>query len=62
MSVLIWIQTVDTLLMFMKEVLEEVNFEKKISRRQQKHEKLPSMQRVNKNCYEIAHFMPIQPC
>ena len=35
----------DTLIVFLKEFFEKVNF-KKISRRHQKHEKLPSMQRV----------------
>ena len=35
-----------TLIVFLKEFFEKVNFEK-VSRRQQKPEKLPSMQRVN---------------
>ena len=39
-------QNCDTLILFLKEFFEKVNFEK-ISRRQQKHGILPSMQRVN---------------
>ena len=45
MSGLIWIQTFDILIVFQKELLKKVNFEK-VSRRQQKHVKLPSMQEV----------------
>ena len=39
-------QTNDTLTVFLKEFFEKVNFEKS-SRRQQKHEISPSMQRVS---------------
>ena len=35
----------DKLIVFLKEFFEKVNFEK-VSRQQQKHEKLPSMQKV----------------
>ena len=33
-------------ILFMKEFFENLNFEKKVSKRQQKHEKLPSMGRL----------------
>ena len=45
MSVLIWIQTVSHFDTVPDRNLEKVNFEKN-SRRQQKHEQLPSMQSV----------------
>ena len=45
MSVLIWIQTVGTPIVFLKEFFEKIIL-KEVSRQQQKHERLPSMQRV----------------
>ena len=45
----------DTQIVFMIEFLEKGNFEK-VSRRQQKHEKLPRGQRVN--CLRCARFHP----
>ena len=50
MSVLSWIQTFGTLIALLKGFLEKVNFEK-VSRRQQKHEKLPNMQTFNYSVY-----------
>ena len=44
---LVYIQTVYTLIVFLKECFEKVISEK-ISRRQQTHEKLPSMQRIKR--------------
>ena len=38
--------------LFLKEYFEKVNFEKIVNRRQQKHEKLPSMQRA----YNLPHL------
>ena len=37
--------------MFLKEFFEKVIFEKKVNSRQQKHEKLPTMQRINMLIY-----------
>ena len=46
MSVLIWVQTLfDTMIVFLKEFFEKVNFEK-VSRRQQKHENFTIMQGI----------------
>ena len=47
MLVLIWILIIDTLVVFMKDFFEKVNFENN-QQATTKHEKLPSMQRVFK--------------
>ena len=45
MSVLIWIQPFDTLIVFLKEFFEKVSFEKSLqTTKQQNHDYLPSMQ------------------
>ena len=47
MSVMFCFKPFDTLIVFVQEFCEKVNFEK-VSRRQLKHEKLPSMHRANR--------------
>ena len=51
----------DTQIVFLKEFLEKLDFEKKISRRQKKREKFPSGQPVNSNkpCFPL-HWCYIQ--
>ena len=46
-SVLIWIETVLNSSIFLKELLEKVDFEKNHQTTTKKHEKLPSTQRIN---------------
>ena len=59
LSVLIWIQTVSlTLDCAPERILERDSFEKG-SRRQQLHEKLPSMQRVNNEIAQL-HGLEIE--
>ena len=45
----------DTLIVFLKDFFEKVNFWKKVSIRQQKHEKLPSLQRVKS--FDFSFFI-----
>ena len=40
----------DAIIVLLKQVFGKANFEKKVSRRQQKHEILPSMQRDKQQC------------
>ena len=50
------------LIVFLEEFIEKVNLKKKNSRQQQKHENLPSMQRVNQvMSSSLFHFSFVYP-
>ena len=54
MLVLIWIQLFDTLMVFLKEFLGKVNFEKS-QQTTKNHEKLPSLRMYRPQGYKTFH-------